>query len=568
MIKAMTAAAAGAGLLTLGAYASGACIAGVLGPCPDKKNIARNSRNIQATIARLATTERKWEKLATQTDEKFFVVANDIKQLHQNQQALQRHQRELWNATHETINGLTQALHKMNICTEFLFTRSQLNLLRTTLTSRLHIVHASLQGFRAALWAYRATLLDAIPGLALGLLPMSLVPRATLLQILDDIHLSQARSNDHLTLALSIDNLLRYYETPLVRRAESTTDGLLLTLGIPLTTRELILDVFKATLIPMLRGNNGQAQIWNIETDLIAVSHRHTENALLTQEQLNGCTGPDEAAVCQQGFATTRNRASCLASLFFHTTEQANSVCEYTMTRLPKVESAQSLGFGRWLITRRSDAYTFNLLHIHQSSNTNLVKGCKVCIITLACGTELETATLSLRADQTSCNLTGARRLDLQLPMPLQQFVPPPQAPLQLQDFIPPPNATYFPKIVAPQLPPIQGNLCDVKFPAYVDNHQPQPPHITTRLLHHPAATRSTYRTNFRHRYFDHNFGPSPHSSEVPACTPNSSTERTRATRTRPLHRIYNPSTSQALTHLHSYPTTRHCRSRKRCTAD
>ena len=337
MVMTMAAAAAGAGLLTLGAYASGGCIAGVLGPCHDKRNIALNRANLQATMQRLAQAETKWEAIQTQNQEKFYVVASDLKNLHENQRLIQQNQEELWNATQATLQGLGNALQRMTICTEFLFTRTQLNLLRTTLASRLHILHASLQGFRAALWSYRATLLDSIPNMAVGLLPMSLVPRDTLLQILDALHLSQGRTDEHLTLALSLNNILRYYETPLVTRAETTEDGLLLTLAIPLTSRELILDVYKAIVLPMPHNDSLHAQIWKLETPYLAVTKNHKETALLNEDQLLGCKGPKDAAVCQQGFATTRNRGSCLASLFFHTASHAADVCETDIIQLPNI---------------------------------------------------------------------------------------------------------------------------------------------------------------------------------------------------------------------------------------
>ena len=47
------------------------------------------------------------------------------------------------------------------------------------------------------------------------------------------------------------------------------------------------------------------------------------------------------------------------------------------------------------------------------------VAGCTACIITLECGTEMESDRIFLKADGDSCKATGATRLDLALADPL-----------------------------------------------------------------------------------------------------------------------------------------------------
>ena len=476
----LAAAAAGAGLLTLGAHLTKTCIAGVLGPCKDERQIAANQRDIELLARTLVQNNRRWTEIQTQTDEKFFMVAHDLNTLQKTQQIIQENQQEIWNATVTSVNGLRNGLKHMMVCTEFLFTRSQLNLMRLTLTTKLQTLHASLQAFRAAVWSYRATLLDAIPGLAVGLLPMALVPRTTLLQILETIHAEQAKDREHLTLALTLDNLLRYYETPLVKRAEHTEEGILITMAIPLTTRNLIMDVFRAITIPMPINDTETAIVWAPETTYLAVGHELTETALLTKEQLEECQGPNDVAICQHGFPTTHNRESCLASLYFHTAHQASTTCQTNTVKLPRVETAQSLGFGRWLISRRTSDYTLNLItKINSpSSSKNLVEGCKVCIITLECGARIESETLSLKAEEESCQLTGARRLDLHLSAPLQTFFQPPKTDNipHIAEFR---NQSYFPKIPLSGVPELK------ELPKGYDDHQQQLKEPT--IFHHLA---------------------------------------------------------------------------------
>ena len=422
--------AAGVGLLTLGAHITGTCIAGVLGPCDTDKQVDANARDIQEAIRRIDRAERSWVSLSDTTAKKFFIVAKEFHRINLHQQRIKQTQEEMWNATRRTIHGLTSSLRSMLICTEFLFTRTQLNLLRNTITSRLQILLSALQSYRAALFSYRSTLLNSIPALASGLLPMALIPRSMLLSILQDIVSKQAHQQDYLALALPLDRLLRYYETPLVRRAQSANEGLLITLAIPLTSQSLIMDVFEALLIPMPMDNSSQALTWVPETSHIAVARSDHNIALLNRRQLEECKGPPEASICQRTFSTTLNRQSCLASLFFHTAKEAKRACHTRTDPLPKVETATNLGFGRWLVLSHSEDFHFNL---HKSGQTaplgdgNLVKGCRACILTLKCGTSLASDKLTLKADRDSCNSTGARRLDIQLADPLQGFLP--QAP-------------------------------------------------------------------------------------------------------------------------------------------
>ena len=424
-VSILAAGAIGAGIVALGTQLADGCIAGVLGPCSTEKKVAQNRVAVREALKRLNDDRLRWTSMHEHLDEKFYLVASEMKEIRQSQEELERNQHDFWNATAATLEGLTSSVKTMTLCTEYLFSRSQMNLLRTTILARVQSMLSSIQSFRVALWAYKATLLDSIPGLSHGYLPMSLVPRATLLEILEQTTQGLAHEGGHLSLALSLDHILRYYETPLVRRVESTEDGLLLTVAIPLTSRELIMEVYEGIPLPMPTKDNSTATEWSPETRYLAVTSGRKENALLTKEHLENCIGHKEAAVCQQGFATTRNRDSCLATLFFHDAEAAMSTCEIKTVQLPRVETARHLGFGRWLITRQTPHFTLQLLStgpqspaLHERQLTK-VPGCRACILTLACGTELESDSLSLKADASSCNATGARRLDLALASPL-----------------------------------------------------------------------------------------------------------------------------------------------------
>ena len=249
-VTVLAAAAAAAGVMYLGSQLADGCIAGILGPCETEHNVAANRDTLNDAIERLDEQQMKWTALSDNLDEKFYVIASDLVELHESQNELAHSQWEFWNATSATLDSLTNSVKTMTICTEYLFARSQLNLLRTTILARVQNMLSSIQSYRVALWAYRSTLLDAIPGLSHGYLPMSLVSRDTLIQILERTSSGQAHAGQHLSLALGLTHLLRYYETPLVRRVESSNDGIWITMAIPLTTREMVMQVYEGIPCP------------------------------------------------------------------------------------------------------------------------------------------------------------------------------------------------------------------------------------------------------------------------------------------------------------------------------
>ena len=126
---------------------------------------------------------------------------------------------------------------------------------------------------------------------------------------------------------------------------------------------------------------------------------------------------------------------------------------------------------------------------LHHPLPKNLVEGCKVCIITLECGARIESETLSLKADEESCQLTGARRLDLHLSTPLQNFFQPPKTDdiPHIAEFR---NQSYFPKVPISGLPELQ------ELPKSYDDHQQQ---LKEPTIFHNFASNHLSQHNTSH---------------------------------------------------------------------
>ena len=90
------------------------------------------------------------------------------------------------------------------------------------------MIHASVKSYRSALFAFRINILNSIPVLLKGQLPMSRIPMESLLAILDSVSLWQSKAEDHLTLAIPASDLLSYYVSRLLADAIPVSEGLLL----------------------------------------------------------------------------------------------------------------------------------------------------------------------------------------------------------------------------------------------------------------------------------------------------------------------------------------------------
>ena len=97
-----------------------------------------------------------------------------------------------------------------------LFSNQQLNFNFCIVASLLSILYADIKSYRSALYAYSVNLLNSIPIRLDKRLPMSSVPRESLLAVSDSVHDSQNHSTDPLSKAIPMKDLMSYYDAKLV----------------------------------------------------------------------------------------------------------------------------------------------------------------------------------------------------------------------------------------------------------------------------------------------------------------------------------------------------------------
>ena len=83
------------------------------------------------------------------------------------------------------------------------------------------------------------------------LIPMALLPRSELEELLRVVNHWQSDTNERLSLAISITQILTYYKTKMPRNVDIVDDGMYITLAIPFVNAATVLNLYKAVPIPM-----------------------------------------------------------------------------------------------------------------------------------------------------------------------------------------------------------------------------------------------------------------------------------------------------------------------------
>ena len=106
---------------------------------------------------------------------------------------------------------------------------------------------------------------------------------------------------------------------------------------------------------------------------------------------------------------------------YFKDSLTALQSCNIKSSDLPMKEKAANVGQGNWLITSASANYISETDTNPNTGATTTTRRtqCKVCIVSLPCGSELQGPNIHLRSDLRTCATQPPRVLDIVLPAPL-----------------------------------------------------------------------------------------------------------------------------------------------------
>ena len=354
-----------------------------------------------------------------------LLISNELSEIRAIQQQAVENQNLNWRILKEQFATIQGNFHILRVCTQTLFSNQQINFNFDTAASLLHVVYADITSYKTALYAFKTNVLNSIPTLLDKRLPMSLVPRESLLAVIDAVYKSQKEENHRLTLAIPPSDIHSYYDAKLLRDVTTIEEGLLLNLAIPYASSQTAFQMYQAQVIPMPQVDPTEAIKWVTEGPYLAISEDSMETTVLTEDQCVNCLGTSTYRICHQTMETHLGQSSCLATLYFHSTMTALTVCETEKLLLPTPEKATNIGYGIWLITSASAAFSLREYSLGEL-NTPKRKdhpGCNICLITLDCGTQLISKYIKIRPDLDSCDKIPAKRISVSLPDPLAHLI-------------------------------------------------------------------------------------------------------------------------------------------------
>ena len=127
---------------------------------------------------------------------------------------------------------------------------------------------------------------------------MSLVPRQSLLIILENVAAEQSRSKDRRYLAIPMDETISFYESQLLRDVISVDQGPVMRIAIPLASKQTAFTVFRSIAFPMPQLEPELAIKWKLEAPYLAISEDNMETAYLTEYELSRCIGSSRYQIC------------------------------------------------------------------------------------------------------------------------------------------------------------------------------------------------------------------------------------------------------------------------------
>ena len=205
--------------------------------------------------------------------------------------------------------------HVFQYCTQLFFSNQQLNINFDIAASLFRTLYADVKKYRLTLYAYIINLFDSIPIVLDMKLPMSFFPCQLVIAVLDSLQDAQKYTKDKLSLALPMKDLMSYYDSILLTERSAVAEGLLLTIAIPLASRQTTFTVYHAHIIPMPQPELSKALDWVTEGPYLAISQGSMETTTLTQQQFDNCIGSSTYRICYETMETHLAQSSYLATL-------------------------------------------------------------------------------------------------------------------------------------------------------------------------------------------------------------------------------------------------------------
>ena len=357
----------------------------------------------------------KWKEATGAIDKKFFVLGEAINDMKKQQQDVTIGQNANFENLQNQMLAIEKNVHELRNCDQFFFARQQMNQHLSSISSILNTLQTNIRSYRLALARFR-TNLQNLSAMVNGFLPLSIISKETLHEILLAVMTNEIENGSRLILAIPLTDILTYYESKLLQKIESDEAGIIFTSSVPLASKSTLLTVYEAIPIPMPL-QDGTANIRELEERYIATSDDPSETAAVSKNDLEKGVGSKIYTICEQTFAMEKTSSTCLAALLIQDQYRSLENCDLKYIKLPLKEKAKNLRFGRWPITSAHSKFKLPEKRMNSSlpMPVEIHEGCTICIITIRCGHEIQGPDIHLKSDLETCSKEPAQRVDVQL---------------------------------------------------------------------------------------------------------------------------------------------------------
>ena len=150
-------------------------------------------------------------------NDKMFIIADQLKDVNNCQRKLIETQKNHSEVLNKAVSLIRNNSRELMACNQLFYARYQMLQVQTNLIGSLSALLNEIKSYRTAVFSYKLTILNSVMTMVNKLIPMALLPRTALEEILEAVVIWQTKTNERLSLAIPTNQLLTYYETKILK---------------------------------------------------------------------------------------------------------------------------------------------------------------------------------------------------------------------------------------------------------------------------------------------------------------------------------------------------------------
>ena len=172
----------GAALTALSVGAGIACTLGsIFGNCGGSSH---SEEDIDYALQELEENKHRWTEVNSKLNEKFFIIASQMKYIQKTQSLLTETQKNHSIILKNAIKLLNENTRRLMACNQYFYARDELLQVQTYLAASLLAINNEIKAYRVAVYSYKLNLLNSVMSMVNKVIPMYLLPQSMLFEIL------------------------------------------------------------------------------------------------------------------------------------------------------------------------------------------------------------------------------------------------------------------------------------------------------------------------------------------------------------------------------------------------